>query len=102
MAALLKVEDLQIAYGSVDALKGVSLDLNEGEIVTVLGSNGAGKSTLARVLAGDSTYEVTKGEIKMNGTNLLSMSPDERAKFGFFLSLQNPISKIASFVLPQL
>jgi branched-chain amino acid transport system ATP-binding protein len=52
MAALLKVEDLQIAYGSVAALKGVSMDLNDGEIVTVLGANGAGKSTLLRAISG--------------------------------------------------
>jgi len=52
MAALLKVEDLHIAYGSVEALKGVSMDMNEGEIVTVLGANGAGKSTLLRAVSG--------------------------------------------------
>ena len=52
MAALLKVDDLHIAYGSVAALKGVSMDLNKGEIVTVLGANGAGKSTLLRAISG--------------------------------------------------
>jgi len=68
MAALLEVEDLHISYGSVEALKGISLDLNEGEIVTVLGANGAGKSTLLRAISG--LVAPHTGGIRLNGEPL--------------------------------
>ena len=72
MTALLKVEDLHIAYGAVEALKGVSLYLNEGEIVTVLGANGAGKSTLLRAISGLETPR--SGQIEFKG-ELLNQIP---------------------------
>ena len=61
MAALLRVEDLEIYYGYIEALKGISLEVNEGEIVTVLGANGAGKSTLLRAISG--LLPIHKGKI---------------------------------------
>ena len=65
MAALLKIEDLHIAYGPVEALKGISMDLNKGEIVTVLGANGAGKSTLLRAISG--LIHPSSGRIEFKG-----------------------------------
>ncbi|MHC2994841.1 MAG: ABC transporter ATP-binding protein [Candidatus Atribacteria bacterium] len=71
MAVLLKVEDLHIFYGSIEALKGISLEVNEGEIVTVLGANGAGKSTLLRAISG--LLPIRKGKIKFNDQELNSI-----------------------------
>ena len=68
MTTLLKVEDLQIYYGSIEALKGISLTVNEGEIVTVLGANGAGKSTLLRAISG--LLPIHNGKIKLNDKEL--------------------------------
>jgi len=71
MATLLKVEDLKIFYGSIEALKGISLTVDEGEIVTVLGANGAGKSTLLRAISG--LLPIHKGKIKFNEQELNSV-----------------------------
>lgn len=91
MAALLKVEDLHIAYGSVAALKGITLDMEEGEIVTVLGANGAGKSTLLRAISG--LVHPVAGRIEFKGEPLntvpayeivirgISQSPEGRRVF---------------------
>ncbi len=68
MTALLKIEDLKIYYDSVEALKGISLEVKEGEIVTVLGANGAGKSTLLRAISG--LLPIRSGKIKLNDQEL--------------------------------
>jgi len=68
MGALLSVDNLWITYGSVEALKGVSMDLNKGEIVTVLGANGAGKSTLLRAISG--LVPPSSGTVSLNGDSL--------------------------------
>src|SRR5665648_526738 len=68
MTTLLKVEDLKIYYGSIEALKGISLTVNEGEIVTVLGANGAGKSTLLRAISG--LLPIRSGKIKLDDQEL--------------------------------
>ena len=68
MTVLLKVKDLHIFYGSIEALKGISLEVNEGEIVTVLGANGAGKSTLLKVISG--LLPIRKGTIQLRGEEL--------------------------------
>ena len=68
MTALLKIEDLKIYYGSIEALKGISLEVKEGEIVTVLGANGAGKSTLLRAISG--LLPIRSGKIKLNDQEL--------------------------------
>ena len=68
MTTLLKIEDLQIYYGSIEALKGISLTVDEGEIVTVLGANGAGKSTLLRAISG--LLPIRKGKIKLDDKEL--------------------------------
>ena len=74
MENILKIENLHINYGSVKALKGISLEINPGEIVTVLGANGAGKSTLVKLLC--RIYDPQKGEILVDGVNLKNWNLD--------------------------
>lgn len=71
-------------------LKGVNLTLNSGEIHAIMGPNGSGKSTLAYTLGGHPRYEVTEGEVLLDGENILEMEVDERARAGLFLAMQYP------------
>jgi Fe-S cluster assembly ATP-binding protein len=64
---------------------------NDGEVHAIMGPNGSGKSTLSYVLAGDSRYEVTGGDVKLDGKNILDMKPEERAAAGLFLAFQYPV-----------
>ena len=74
-----------------EILKGVNLTINSGETHAIMGPNGSGKSTLSYTLAGHPKYEVTGGEVLLDGENLLDMDVDERAKAGLFLAMQSPI-----------
>ena len=74
-----------------EILKGVNLTINSGETHAIMGPNGSGKSTLSYTLAGHPKYEVTGGEVLLDGENLLDMDVDERAKAGLFLAMQYPI-----------
>ncbi|HMP74208.1 MAG TPA: Fe-S cluster assembly ATPase SufC [Kiritimatiellia bacterium] len=73
-------------------LKGVNLTINKGEVHALMGPNGSGKSTLSSVIMGHPAYEVTEGEIRINGENILELEPDERAKLGVFLAFQYPVA----------
>ncbi|WP_324651475.1 Fe-S cluster assembly ATPase SufC [Georgenia sp. H159] len=77
--------------GPKQILKGATLTINSGEIHAVMGPNGSGKSTLAYAVAGHPKYEVTEGEILLDGENVLEMSVDERARAGLFLAMQYPV-----------
>ena len=88
---LLEIKDLHASIGGKEILKGIDLQINEGEIHAVMGPNGAGKSTLSAVLAGRPDYKVTEGTITFMGQDLLAMSPEERSWAGIFLSFQYPI-----------
>ena len=88
---MLQIHNLHAAVGGKEILKGVNLTINDGEIHALMGTNGAGKSTLSNVIVGNPAYEVTEGEILFNGQDLLSMSADERANAGIFMSFQMPV-----------
>jgi Fe-S cluster assembly ATP-binding protein len=74
-----------------EILKGVDLTINSGETHAIMGPNGSGKSTLAYAIAGHSKYEITAGEVLLDGENVLDMSVDERARAGLFLAMQYPV-----------
>ncbi len=79
-----KIEDKQI-------LNNVNLTINSGEVHAIMGPNGTGKSTLASAIMGGPQYEVTSGEVLLDGVNILEMPVDERARQGLFLAMQNPV-----------
>ena len=83
MSTILKVENIKAHYGSIEALKGVSLEVEEGEIVTVIGANGAGKSTLMKCIAG--VMPKSSGTISYNGTDITKMGSDKIVKMGIAL-----------------
>ena len=74
-----------------EILRGISLTIKKGEIHAIMGPNGGGKSTLAQVLMGHPDYAITKGSIKLNGIDITTMTPDQRAKHGLFLGFQYPV-----------
>ncbi|MGO9357560.1 MAG: Fe-S cluster assembly ATPase SufC [Xanthobacteraceae bacterium] len=91
MAPLLEIRNLHAEIGGRRILNGLDLTVNNGEVHAIMGPNGAGKSTLSYVLAGKPGYEITGGEVRFNGEDLLEMAPDERAAKGLFLAFQYPL-----------
>ncbi len=88
---MLEIKDLQAKVEEKLILKGFNLNVGKGEIHAIMGPNGAGKSTLAKVLAGDPSYEVTGGEVLMEGQNIFDLDPEQRSHLGLFMSFQYPI-----------
>ena len=88
---ILDVRDLHVSIDGSEILKGVTLKVSPGEVHAVMGPNGSGKSTLANVIVGRPEYEVISGQVLYNGTDLLSLTPDERAREGVFLAFQYPV-----------
>ena len=91
MANLLNIKDLHANVEGKEILKGLNLEVNEGEVHAIMGPNGAGKSTLASVLVGNPNFEVTEGEVTFRGNDLLDLDPEDRAREGLFLSFQYPV-----------
>jgi Fe-S cluster assembly ATP-binding protein len=89
--AFLEVKDLHAGVDGTEILKGISLEVNPGEVHAIMGPNGSGKSTLAQILAGREDYEVTSGSVTFEGKDLLDMEPEERACEGLFLAFQYPV-----------
>ncbi|MDT2767471.1 Fe-S cluster assembly ATPase SufC [Globicatella sulfidifaciens] len=88
--SVLEIKDLHVRIEDKEILKGVNLTLNTGEIHAVMGPNGTGKSTLAAAIMGNPAFDVTQGEILLDGENVLEMEVDERARAGLFLAVQYP------------
>jgi Fe-S cluster assembly ATP-binding protein len=89
--AVLEIKNLRAKAGETQILNGINLTVRAGEVHAVMGPNGSGKSTLAQVLAGHPSYEVTAGEVRYQGADLLDMEPEERAQAGLFLAFQYPV-----------
>ena len=88
---MLKIKDLKAGIEDNQILKGLTLEVKDGEVHAIMGPNGSGKSTLSAVIAGKEEYEVENGTIEFEGENLLDLSPEERAHKGIFLSFQYPV-----------
>nr|WP_314261060.1 Fe-S cluster assembly ATPase SufC [uncultured Devosia sp.] len=88
---MLEIRNLHARIEEREILKGVNLVIPPGEVHAIMGRNGSGKSTLSYVLAGKEDYEITEGEILLNGESILDMDPSERAAAGVFLAFQYPI-----------
>lgn len=90
--SVLSIRNMHVSVDSKEILKGVDLDINQGEVHALMGPNGTGKSTLAYALMGHPNYEVTAGEAWFKDQNILELKPDERARLGIFLAFQYPIA----------
>ena len=88
---MLEIRNLHANVGKNEILRGIDLNVNQGEVHAIMGPNGSGKSTLAQVLAGRDVYTVTKGEVLYQGQDLLALSPEDRARAGVFLAFQYPV-----------
>jgi Fe-S cluster assembly ATP-binding protein len=88
---MLSIKDLHARVEEKTILKGISLEVRPGEVHAIMGPNGSGKSTLSNVLAGRPGYEITEGEVYLQGHNILDLTPEERAKRGLFLAFQYPV-----------
>ena len=88
---MLKIKNLHASIGDKEILKGINLEVKAGEVHAIMGPNGAGKSTLSSIIAGNENYEVTDGEIFLDGEDLADLAPEERAHQGVFLSFQYPV-----------
>jgi len=102
MTSVLKIDNLCVSVDEKPILKGVNLEVKQGEIHALMGPNGSGKSTLAYALMGHPKYEITDGTISIDGTNIAELEPDARARKGLFLAFQYPVTipgvKVADFL----
>ena len=88
---ILEIKNAELSINNKKILKGLSLNVNEGETHAIMGPNGSGKSTLSYMLAGRDGYELDNGSIKFNNIDLTELSPDERSNLGLFLAFQYPV-----------
>ena len=88
---LLSIKNLHASINGKEILKGIELDINQGEVHAIMGPNGTGKSTLASVIAGREVFDVTEGDILYKNKNLLRLAVEERAREGIFLGFQYPV-----------
>ncbi|NWO06383.1 MAG: Fe-S cluster assembly ATPase SufC [Alteromonadaceae bacterium] len=88
---MLSIKNLHASVEDKEILKGINLEIKAGEVHAIMGPNGSGKSTLSQVLAGNEAFEVTSGEVTLNGENLLDLETEDRAREGIFLAFQYPV-----------
>jgi Fe-S cluster assembly ATP-binding protein len=88
---MLDISNLHVAVDGKAILKGIDLHVKAGEVHAIMGPNGSGKSTLAQVLAGQDSYKVTRGSVQYEGEDLLTLTPEDRARAGVFLAFQYPV-----------
>ena len=88
---MLEIKDLHASINGKEILKGINLNIKNGEVHAIMGPNGSGKSTLSSVLVGNPAFEVTKGSVTFGGKDLLALSPEDRSHEGLFLSFQYPV-----------
>lgn len=88
---MLEIKNLHASVDNKEILKGINLVVKPGEVHAIMGPNGAGKSTLASIIAGKDEFDVTKGEVLLDGQDLADDAPEERAHKGIFLSFQYPV-----------
>ena len=86
------IKDLHVNVEDIEILKGVDLTIKSGEVHAVMGPNGTGKSTLAYALMGHPKYEITQGEVSLDGEDILELDPNERSEKGLFLAFQYPVA----------
>jgi len=91
MKGTLEIRGLHAAIDGKEILRGVDLTLRQGEVHAIMGPNGSGKSTLSNVIMGHPKYQVTKGDVLLEGESVLGLSPDKRAQRGLFLGFQYPV-----------
>jgi len=88
---MLEIKNLHVSIGDRKILDGLSLTVHDGEVAAIMGPNGTGKSTLSYVVSGREGYDVTQGEVLLNGEDILGLAPHERAAKGVFLAFQYPV-----------
>ena len=88
---MLEVKNLRVSIDGKTILDGLNLTVKPGEVAAIMGPNGSGKSTLSYVIAGRQDYEVTDGQVLIDGENILELDPEERAAKGIFLAFQYPV-----------
>jgi Fe-S cluster assembly ATP-binding protein len=88
---MLSIQNLHASIGDKEILKGINIEVKAGEVHAIMGPNGSGKSTLSAVIAGNENYEVTGGQVFLDGEDLADLAPEERAHKGVFLSFQYPV-----------
>ncbi|KVV13552.1 Fe-S cluster assembly ATPase SufC [Flavobacterium sp. TAB 87] len=88
---MLSIKNLHASIGDKEILKGINIEVKAGEVHAIMGPNGSGKSTLAAVIAGNENFEVTQGDVFLDGEDLADLAPEERAHKGVFLSFQYPV-----------
>ena len=102
MKSVLKISDLFVSVGETPILKGVTIEIRQGEVHALMGPNGSGKSTLAYALAGHPNYHITGGTVEIDGVDITEREADERARLGMFLAFQYPVVipgvKVADFL----